>query len=540
MIIALVMLLGVNAADVPFVNDDDPVPEKNESVKAFEMFSIMMVEEGEELSPTSVERNLICKEGTIQPLWQPPASDEKTDDLESRYYQGPYSDRISFDFFFGAVPNYAIVKPISTSSANDVATPKVVDFQIDEEIHSGSFAIVYDCQPLAKGASFQNTTIVVDFPVVSDMSVRFAFKKTCGGGEHKYLEFGHYEDSDNEGSEVSRVTFPKTGTPTLKVGPHVASTKVYLLLHAPAESQEFFHVIAKSGSPALGVSVQGPVFGGVLRKRRPTLLYVSYDCQEKGKHEVSLQIPIRPFDDLTAKWVKDCGGGIAEGLSVGTDTVSPDDVVKRGVTNEKWLLALQATSTRIAETAPVVNSSERFKDFWVNNDGIALHVAQEIITVEKPDVLMVYGTRNTVRMSGLHQSEAGELLAPGGKMHLRLRLICKKKGRSLVLVTFAIKSFHKIEFGFVKECRAPRLYRHSGFLRTASSVMLAVSLFIVTAVAACWRLLLNERRGVRKVPTPTLRTTFGSKVRGPSELVTAIGSLTELKGRRDGKKDDKV
>lgn len=537
---ALLFVLDVGEADVSLANDNDPIPEKNESVKAFEMFSIMLVEEVEDVSPATVERSLVCKEGHVQTLWQPPPLDGKSDSTWPLNHQGPYSDRVSFDFFFGAVPNYFIGKPMITSFVNSVANPKVIDFQIDEEIHSGSFAIVYDCKPLPKSASFQNTTITVDFPIVHDKSVRFAFRKTCGAGEHKYLEFGHYEDSDNEGSEVSRVIFPKAGAPTLRVGPHVASTKVYLLLHAPAESQEFFHATTKSSSPALAVSVQGPVFGGVLRKGRPTLLYVSYDCQEKGKHEVSLQIPIRPFDDLIAKWTKDCGGGIAEGLSVGTDIMSLDDVVKSGTTSDKWLLALQATSTRITDTAPVVNSSERFKDFWVSNEGIAVHVAPEIITVEKPDLLMVYGTRSTVRMSGMHRSESGELLAPGGKMHLRLRLICKKKGRSLVLVTFAIKSFHKIDFGFVKECRAPRLYRHSGFLRTANSVMLAVSLFIVTVVVTCWRFLSNERRSIRKMQTPIVRSTFGSRVRGVSQLATTIGSLTELKGKQEVKKDDKL
>lgn len=504
--------------------------EKNESLKAFEMFSVMMVEESEDISVASTERSLICKDGIVQPLWQVPP-DGQAEVSWPLFYQGPYSDRITFDFFFGAVSRYAISKPTSVSSEGNVANPKIIDFQIDEEMHSGSFAIVYDCNPSPKDIPYQNTTIVVHVPIVDDMSVRFAFKKTCGGGEHKYIEFGHYEDSDNEGTEVSRVTFPTIGSSTLVVGPHVPSTKIYLLLHAPAESQEFFHAIARSKSPALAVSVQGPVFGGVLRRERPTLLYVSYDCQEKGKHEVSLLVPIRPFDDLIATWIKDCGGGVADGLNVGTDLFVLNDVVKSGVTSKQWLLALQATSTRIADTAPVVNSSVRFKDFWVSNDGIVLHIKPEIITVEKPDILKVYGTRDVVRVSGVHPEDSGELIAPGGKMRLRLRLICKKKGKSLVVVTFAIKSFHKIDFGFVKECRTPKLYRHSGFLRTANSVMLAVSLFIVTVVATCWKLLSHHRRDIRK--TRLMRTSLGRKSEGVPEIVTGISSLAELKGRRD-------
>lgn len=486
---------------------DGMVNEKNESIKAYEIFNIVMDDETEGVAMTSTQvKHIVFKDGLVQPNWKM-STEQPSGESTGLFYHSPYADRITFDFFFGAFRSYMIAKPSALSSVRDVANPKVIDFQIDGEEHSGSFSIVYDCQKQTGPNRLRNTTINVIFPIVSDMSVKFSFQKTCGGGDHKYMEFGYYEQSDNEGAEVSRMTFPPNGAPQLVVGPHVMSSKLFLLLHKPAESQEFFHATAKSSSSALSVSVQGPVFGGVLQPERPTMLYIFYDCHQTGKQKVTVNVPIRPFDDLNAAWVKDCGGGIADGFSVGTDAFETEDIVHKGVTNMAWSLALKSTSGRISDTAPVVNSSTRFKDFWVSNQGIALHVAPEIITVEKPDVLSVYGERGVVRSSGLHNKQSG-VMSKGEKMRFRTRLICKKKGRSLVVITFPIKSFNKVDFGFVKECSTPKQYRHSGFLRTANSAMFAVSIFMVMAFMTCWRFNSDNRKNVRMSQVGKVQSTF--------------------------------
>lgn len=500
----VVALLG-ELSCAQFLNDDSVilskisgnVTEKSESAKAFEMFTILLGDEGEEgLGVFGHEKHVVFRDGLVEDHWQPPVGGTTTseDGSNSLFYHGAYADRITFDFFFGAFPDYDITKPECLSSANNVAQPKVIDFQIDEEENSGSFTIVYDCQKHADSDRLRNTTIFVTFPVATGMSVRFAFQKTCGGGVHKYIEFGYYAASENEDAGVSRVTFGSSETSTMSVGPHVSSTRVFLLLHGPAESQEFFHVSPKSEGEGLLISVQGPVFGGVLRRGRPTMLYVVYDCRRDGKHKVSLTVPLRPFDDLKGTWEKDCGGGVAEGLSIGTSSLNHNDIVNSGVTDDEWLMALTATSGRIGENAPVVNISTRVQDLWISNDGIPLQIAPEVITVEKPDMLTVYGSRSIMRASGLQDKDGGGLIPSSSKMRLRLRMICKKKGRSLVLVTLPIKSFKKIDLGFVKECRAPRQFRHSGFLRTANSAMIAVSLILMTGLLMCLRLRPGEQK----------------------------------------------
>lgn len=474
---------------------DDFDNEKNESLKAYEMITILLGEEGEDgNTATNNEKHVVFQNGKLEEPWRPPSS---PDEESSLFYHGPYADRITFDFFFGAFPEYSITKPKCTSSVTDIAQPGIIDYQVDEEENSGSFTLVYDCQKHANSETHRNTTISVTFPVAGDMSIHFAFRKTCGGGQHKYIEFGYYSESDNEDTEATQITFASSKTQELSVGPHVSSTRVFLMLKWPAESQEFFHVIVKSDDDGLAVSVQGPVFGGVMRCSRSTMLYVIYDCRRYGKHKVSLTIPLRPFDDLHGVWEKNCGGGIVDGLNIGTSFAEPDNVVQKGVTQENWLMALSATSGRIGDQAPVVNVSTRVQDLWISNDGIPLQTASEIITVEKPDMLSVYGSRSLMRASGLQDQDGDGFMASGSKMRLRLRLICKKKGRSLVLVTLPVKSFDKIDLGFVKECRAPKQHHHSGFLRTANSAMIAVSLFLLTVLLTFSRLRPSNGKLVR-------------------------------------------
>lgn len=460
---------------------------KNESERAYQLFSLLLADDVEDNSSRH-PRHVIVKDGIVQPEWVTPNPKVK-DSNTSLFHHGPFADRIMFDFFFGAHDSYGIEGP-TCSSLNGVANPKVIDFTIDADEHSGAFTIVYDCDKNLNKGEEKNTTISVVMPVSSGIDLHFSFRKTCGSGGHPYVEFGYYEESENEAAEVSRTPFLPTGA-KMVVGPHVMSTKVYLHLLSPAESQEFFRVHVKSSTSGVSVTAQGPVFGGVLRRSRSTFIYLFYDCHQKGKHQVHISIPVHPFQELEASWTKDCGGGVADGLSIGSDPWAPYDVVKRGETEASWAHALQATSARIKEDAPKLNASVRFKDFWLTNEGIALQVAPAVITIEKQELLTVLTARSLTR-GAVYRTESGGLIPSGSKFRLRLRMICKRAGRSLVVVTFPIKSFAKVDFGFVKECRAPRRYVHSGFMRTANSAMLMMSFLMVACCLVCWRIKASE------------------------------------------------
>lgn len=503
----LTLLIHINVIVVALLPAPIASPAKSQSKStdsviasetAYDLFSLYLAPHAEESwKEGKVEKELVFKNGDVQDHWLPTPSivDVEEPNVDHLFRHDEYSDRISFEFFFGTFPKYDISKPTCTVSDSSIANPKVIEFQIDSEERSGSFSIVYDCHRHPTSSELKNVTVSVIVPVVTGLSVLFSFRKTCGGGEHNFLEFGYYEESQNAASEVSRVSFSRAKN-THRVGPHVVSTKLFLHLHHPAGSQEFFHITTNTSSNDLTISTRGPTFGGVLRPPESAIIHILYDCRGKGEVEVSIAIPIYPFHALTASWIKDCGGGIAEGLNVGSSAQQLNDIVHAGVSTDRWALALQTSSERIDSEAPVINSSIRWKDIWLANDGIPVHLAPPIITLEKPYMLNVIFLPTFKSRRNLFSPQQGGLMPTGANLRLRLQFICTRKGRSLVIVTFPIKSFSNVDFGLVKECRAPHRYVHSGFLRTANSVMVTVSLFISAIAVVWWKMQFRQEKGV--------------------------------------------
>lgn len=461
---------------------------RNASEEAYHRFHLTLSEEeeGSYKSHRHIQAE-VFKDGRLQPGWIPTPRLEEynhSQTIWSQFLHDQYADRIAFEFSFAGFLNYDLRVPVVTASNHNTAKPKVLDFQVSNEDSSGSFAIIYDCQHLSGAQLHRNITVSVVFPIVSDLSLYFSFLKTCGGGKHKYIEFGYFEESNHIAFEASRVTF-QSNQSALTVGPHVMSTRVYVHLYYPAKSQEFFHVTTNTTNGSLSVLVRGPVFGGVVRSYEDTVIHVLYDCRATGVFQVSIQVPIWPFEPLSASWRKDCGGGLAEGLNVGTSPQIKSDVVVNAKTREKWRLALHTTSRSISDQVPVVNTSTRFTDFWLSNDGMTVHVAPPVTTVENQAILAAYSS-SSGEANQMFKSESGGLLSKDGKLRLHVRMVCKRNGMSLVIVTFPIKSFTNVEFGFVKLCTAPRRYTKGKFLRTADSVTGVASILLTASLAYWW------------------------------------------------------
>lgn len=458
---------------------------RNVSREAYNQFHLVLSSEEDDVTGQDESTNVVFANGKVSQSWIPLTEVEVRDPIRmlSMFHHDQYTDRISFEYSFGSFLNYDIRSPIATTDNEDIAKPKVVDYQIDEEDQSGSFTVVYDCHRHPVDDQLRNTTISVVFPVVGGLSLYFSFRKSCGGGHHKFIELGYFEESSNAASEVSRVPFISSSAGPV-FGPHVISTKLYIHLYHPAMSQEFFHVNVSSASPSLLIHSRGQTFGGIVKASESTVLHLLYDCQGNGKVEVSLSIPIFPFHELSAHWVKDCGGGDARGLHVGTRLSNMTDVVASAETRYRWKLAMQTEAGSMPADAPLLNSSTRVKDFWLSNDGIPIHVAPAIITVGKPDVLVPILSYPEAKHSGIAQGTS-IVLPQGEHVHIQVRMICKRKGHTQIIVTFPIKAFSNVEFGFFKACKAPRRHVHSGFLRTANSVM-AASTFLLAGTFAYW------------------------------------------------------
>lgn len=478
----LLLLQNVFATAAPNSTHDALAEERNATERAFSLFALFLSTEDElQQSDYEHERHVIFKNGEVYKYWIPLEENEnETKDSQMLFHHDQYADRISFEFSFGSFLPYEFSTPTCSSSEPKVAKPKVIDFQSDTQELSGSFSVVYDCQRQTAEEYARNVTVSVIVPVVSGLSVLFSLRKTCGGGTHHRLEFGYYQLSEKAATEVNRIPFNDHAKPLIS-GPHVMSTKLYLHLYPPARTQEFFHIAAKTSSLGLEVIPKGPVFGGVLRQAESTIIHVLYECHSRGKYNISLTIPIHPFNEVRASWTKDCGGGVANGLNVGTGPHARNDVVKGGTTSDAWSFGLHSNTADIASGAPVLNESTAFTDFWLQNDEIPVHLAPPVVTVEHPRIVTVLDPQPDYGAL-IRRPEEGGLLPKDGRIRIRLRMICKKKGKSLVVVTFPVKSFANVDFAFVKRCKAPRRYVHSGFLRTADSVMMAASVFMVAAL----------------------------------------------------------
>lgn len=459
---------------------------RSASEQAYHLFHLAIAaEDVEDSKPDQVDpQNIVFKEGAVQKNWMPVSHLREEPTPAQLFHHDEYADRISFDFSFGSFMIYDIRTPTCVSSDKDVAKPKVLDFQVDSEEQSGSFSIVYDCYRHPNEHALRNVTVSVVLPVVSGLSLFFSFHKTCGGGKHKHIDFGYFEESQGSMNDVRRIRFADS-LGNIKIGPHAMSTKLYIQLNHPAQSQEFHRVNTTSSRNALSLTTRGPIFGGVLKPLESAVIHILYNCHGSGEVNVSVMIQLFPFHALSATWTKDCGGGLAAGLNVGTSFGNKNDVVDKAKTAQSWQLALETTGSPISERVPVVNASIRYKGFWLSNDGITVHVAPAVVTVEDPAILAVFSVNPDANRLGFDQ-ETRSILRQGGKRHLRLKMICKRKGTSLVIVTFPVRSFSNVDFGFVKLCKAPKRYVHSGFLRTAQSLMVTVSLVMGAAFAYWW------------------------------------------------------
>lgn len=474
----------------------DSRTQENASKAAYNMFHLAVLGNDEEDNAHDDSVNIVFANGKVHSNWLPVSEAESLDDklTSSLFHHDQYADRISFEFTFGSVLSYDIRTPTVSSSNQTIARPKVIDFQMEDEEQSGSFSVVYDCQRQPDEDRMRSLTLSVVFPVVSGLSLFYSFRKTCGGGRHEFIELGFFEDSTNTASAVSRTPFSSIQKAPV-FGPHTMSTKIYIHLYLPATSQEFFHVNVTSSESSLVLHTRGPTFGGVVHATESAVVHILYDCRGTGVFDVYFSVPIFPFHKVSAFWKKDCGGGIAEGIDVGTSLDLRNDVVAGAVTRDRWGLALQMTTASIPDNAPTVNSSLRYQDFWISNAGIPVYIASAVVTVENPAVLVAISSQPDTHLTSPHQAE-GSILPSGDHVRLRLRMICKKKGRSLVIVTLPIRSFSNIELGFVKQCNAPKRRVHSGFLRTASSAMATSTFFLTGAVGYWWVWHLRSVNGI--------------------------------------------
>ncbi len=484
----------------------------NETLSAYEDFGIVLSG-----ADTGSEYRQVFGNRQVHRAWLPPKADTPTqDELTRMFHHDAYADRIEFQLVYGDSDLYEYGEPTVASSDESVAKPAVIDYRHDVDEKDASFAIVYDCRTRPQDSSPTQAVISIFVPVVNGVSVMFSLRKTCGGGPHPMIEFGVYRRRPDDSRSETRIDFAKAKG--YIAGPNALSSRLYIHLRAPASTQEFFRPrFAVANPDLLTLSIRGPGLGGVLRTGESAVLHVLYECHRAGVTRVSALVPIAPFRQLRAAWTKDCGGGRASDLRIGSTDFEHGNVIQKGVPGDDWAVSaseLEHPESLVNQQLHSVNESHSYIDFFVANDGEPMRIRKPMFSVDQASTLAMVQETNPPTQDGLHRfliTDENTLLTNDHRQ-IRFLFICKRRGVAHVLVTIPVVGFAPIEFGFRKHCKKPRLVHHSAFLRTANSLMnLTLVLIVLVMGMSCNRMLRSDR--LTRKPRNESRPLRGIKVK---------------------------
>lgn len=462
----------------------NPQLPRNISEEAYNQVRVSVSDDdGGDLLPGITSDLDVLRNGIVQPLWLPIPMQNQSGNLPLRYHTSGFTDRLTFDFTYGGFSIYDFSKPIATSSNERISSPKIIHYNLDDSDNTGTFTVIYDCQGSNTADVGGNVSISIVFPIVSSLSLYFSHTHVCVSGHHPHISFGYYPPATTRNDHQERQIFKSSRW--LTIAPHVASTRIFIHLNPPGRSQEFFHVTTNSSSSSLSTHARGPVFGSVLHSSETAIVHVLYECFATGIYNVSIWIPIPPFTALSATWSKNCGGGAATGLNVGRVRGGNADVVRDAVTEKGWGAGVDEIRNR--DDMIIVNSSTRGMEFWVWKTGEEVEVGGVIVTVGRQDVL--YGWSK-----GLDE---GKIIGNGaGERRIWVGFVCKKKGKSVIVITVGVRGYGKVEWGFVKVCKKPKRWIKGGVLRTAGSVSWIASAIVGLGMGAWWVWMMG--RGIEK------------------------------------------
>ncbi|GAB0495250.1 hypothetical protein MMPV_006549 [Pyropia vietnamensis] len=438
--------------------------------------------------------------------------------------EGIYADRMSFQMVLSrqVFDHLNSGTPAVTVSGGN-AHPSLDHWNLDPEGLTGAFTILYRCAAGTPGAV---STIGLAFGLSPSVVVRLRWVKRCGGGPNTLVDILY---ADDDGQEMPFGETKVVGQPAIltTIGPMESATRVMLHLRSPAQTLDYaVPTVTSSDSSILGVELRGGpvVTAGTLSADAPAELRVLYTCVRSGEADVSLRLRIPPWDDLTARWQKDCGGSVPFGLDVrlvAGGGVPADALVMEGGVVQPAFAVDENTSTPALgadsgayHTFPAAVTEVTFV---LTNNGAHLHLASVALTVADPHVLVASveapSSRGSAGLFGLggppYLGPSGVVLERGDSARLKVRLVCIRAGPATVLITLPSMAYAHVEWGFVKVCDAPtRSVRGGSGIRTAGGV--AKTLAVVVALGGGgWAVMraVRTQRQTRYAPLSTGRPT---------------------------------
>lgn len=437
--------------------------------------------------------DFIVTKGVIAERWRSSCREvqnERSDGEEACEVQtfGEYQDQVTFEFMYSDASLYKF-KQATVSSSGGRAEPRIQDFSNDVEEKTGEITVRHGCSATSSGEA-AISEIVLTFPLDDTRKIRLSWDKVCGFGNHTKLDYGWLGGVGGDLSKAISFRDDPSGKSTMIFGPSVLSTRVYLRLESGAESQYYeapvVEAIGVSDGSDVGVEVRGSNFGGVVLRSSYSVFDVMYNCYSKGKSFVSVRVGIAPYKAIRMGWRKDCGGGVATGVNVGTVgrgwgyVRGTGDVVVGGVAiggyaergNGSW-----------GESGTLVRHRKRVGNrvfyVWGNRNEVMLGGGEEIGEVS------AHGSDERVLSCGVRVSGEGGGLVGGRGKRVVVWTRCNRRGRARVGVTMSVRDRDAVEWWFDEECGRERLRgRRRGWRVTAGQVMyVTLGMFAMAMVA---------------------------------------------------------
>lgn len=396
--------------------------------------------------------------------------------------EADYLDRISFAATVDDT-KFPALEPSVTATGGS-ALPAVEEYKFNNVTKIVTFTVLYQCAANKEGLSVMNLALG---------SAKVRWGKQCRTGVNKLLELG-YKSVSGDVISLSHATAAKE----ILIPPMSELTELHVDVLWPAVAQVFGPVTLTSRSPevlsvkARGVSKSGTLFAGLF-----SAISVMYECHSFSKAFVDVRIAVPPWHDLTATFLKDCGGSFPHFLSVGT-TKTGDDIVKEGVA--KGSLSKQKAGTSLGALGDQsiildVPEDKHVLDLYVRHVGTAndgsLHFSDAVVTVHNQRILRVITKGHLGKALWSH----GGVLEGGETFDLSLHFACLRKGRSTVTVSFPLLRYRTMEFSFTKNCGVPSVHQSNSLFNVKAIEDLALAAVVLAALAllVCLRLRRNSR-----------------------------------------------
>jgi hypothetical protein len=483
-----------SAPSDPFVNvtlpqlGNNSAPDNREALAGFSLSTA---------DPLSLDPDFqsapVFKDSSLVGAWNSCFVDASAGNLKRKscLVEPEYADRISFSFQMKDMDlAYEIVSPqlvakAFSSEKNVSSGPEILDFAINRKSSSGSFTVVYHC----KNGDAGTTLLELTLPVVRSFNISLRWLKDCRSGPSKYLEFGYVTASGLR---------QKFGESPVIVPATLSVTEVYVMVKAPAISQEFdAAMVSSSDENVVTASTRGSVGKGLSSIQDPATIAVMFACHTNGKANITLKVPVPPWDDLETTFEKDCGGSAAS-ISVGS-SLGKDDVVARGITTPTFFSTVADASNGSRRSEMPILSSTRETVFVIQHSGAAdenaVHFSNAIVTIGDTKLLRI-SLKGFLSGADKFSQEDG-MLYPGDAKKLALHFVCLSSGTTWVLVTLPLMRYKSVEFGFSKDCTGPSVHKESTMFNVRGALDLLLIVLVVVTMGICffWRVSRNSHAG---------------------------------------------